>query len=315
MGRFKVVVTDQVFPDVDVERELLASVDADLVVADGTAEGVVAQARDADALLNTYLPVDADLIAQLERCRIIARYGIGVDNIDIEAAEKSGIVVTNVPDYCVEEVALHTAALLLALLRKVVEGDRLVRQGKWGIDELRPMRRVGELTVGLVGYGRIARRVGDIVRVLGADLLVYDPYVTAGPDGPRLVELDELLAGSDAISVHAPLTPQTRGLIGERELALMPDSAVLVNTSRGPLIAFDALEAALRRGDIAAAALDVFEAEPPDAQRVREVPNLVATPHSAFYSEEALRESQRKAATQIVKVLSGQDPDYRVQPS
>lgn len=312
MSRFKVVVSDQVFPSVDIERSLLADIDAELVVAEGDVTAVLSVAADADAVLNTYLAWDADAISRLERCRIIARYGIGVDNIDLEAAKEAGIVVTNVPDYSVEEVAVHALALILATLRKVPWVDRRVREGAWSIDEFRPIRRLSTLTVGMLGFGRIGRRLAAALEAMGAQLIVYDPYLAPGPDLPELVDLDGLLARTDILSVHAPLTPETRGIIAADSLGRMKQGAILVNTSRGPLVDLDALCDALKEGRLAAAALDVFDREPLDLARIEGVPNLITTPHMAYYSEEALEESQRKAATQVVKVLTGQEPDYRV---
>src|SRR5579875_1576454 len=269
---YRVVLTDQVFPSVDTERELLATIDATLEVASGERAQILQAAAGADAILTTYYPLDRAFIEGLERCRVIARYGIGVDNIDLAAAAERGIVVTNVPDYCIEEVGAHTVALVLALLRRVPAGAAIVAAGGWGIEGVRPIRRLSTLVLGLVGTGRIGRWV----------------------------------AGA-----HGPLTEATRGLIGTDELARMKRSAVLVNTSRGPLVQFGALRAALEAGEIAGAALDVFETEPPTLPSPA-VPNLLATPHMAFYSEEALAESQVKAATQVVKVLSGEPPDYPV---
>lgn len=312
MARFKVVVSDQVFPTVDLERAMLAEIDGELQVADGDMENVLAVAHDADAILNTYLPWTEDAIGQLERCKIIARYGIGVDNVDLEAAKRAGIVVTNVPDYSVQEVAAHALALMLASLRKVHVADRLVRSGGWSIDSFRPIRRLSELTVGFLGFGRIARRLAESVATLEMDMIVHDPYVSPGPGIPRLVELDELLATSDVVSVHAPLTPETRGMIGTDAIGRMKRTAVLVNTSRGPLVELDAVTAALRQGELAGAALDVFDREPLEPARIEGVPNLIVTPHMAYYSEEALQESQRKATTQVVKVLTGDTPDYQV---
>jgi len=309
---FKVVVTDQVFPDVQNERRLLAEIGADLEVADGTPEDALARGRDADALLNTYLSFDADAFAQLPKCRIIARYGIGVDNVDITAARNAGIVVTNVPDYCVEEVASHALALLLALLRRVPEGHARVRDGGWGLEGLRPIQRLSQVTVGLVGFGRIARRLADSLRVLGCQLVVHDPFLEPSVDIPPLVSLEELLRTSDAVSVHAPLTPETTGLFNAETLALMPDHAVLVNTSRGPLVVLEDIVDALRAGRLRAAGLDVLPTEPPEPQSVRDVPNLLLTPHMGYYSEQAIAESQQKAATQVIKVLTGQRPDYPV---
>ena len=311
--RFKVVVTDQVFPSVETETVLLAGIGARLHVADGTVAGVAALAADADALLNTYLPVTEDLLAQVPRCRIVARYGIGTDNVDLAAARRRGVIVTNVPDYSVEEVAVHTLGLLLSLLRRLPEAARLVSGGGWGLDGLRPIRRVSGLRVGLVGFGRIARLLASYLAPLGCEVVVHDPYVSPGPDVPPLVALPDLLATCDAVSLHAPLTPQTRGLIGAAELAAMKPGAVLLNTARGPLVDVDALIAALRAGKPRAAALDVLDAEPPAPGRIPAgLANLIVTPHMAYYSEDSIAESQRKAATQVIKVLTGGQPDYPV---
>ncbi|MEX1125828.1 MAG: C-terminal binding protein [Acidimicrobiia bacterium] len=312
MTTYKVVVSDQVFPSVEVERKLLGDIDAELTVASGDVEAVLATAADADAILNTYLPWTADSISRLEKCRIIARYGIGFDNVDLKAAADAGIVVTNVPDYSVEEVATHALALILASLRKVVVANDSVRSGTWGIDNFRPIRRLSTLTVGLVGYGRIARRIAAPLEALGARIIAHDPYLQPGPDLPPLLELGALLAEADIISLHLPLTDETRGIIGASALAGTKPGAILVNTSRGPLVDLDALAAALKEGHLGAAGLDVFDVEPLDPRRVIDVPNLIVSPHMAYYSEEALEESQRKAVTQVIKVLTGEKPDYQV---
>jgi D-3-phosphoglycerate dehydrogenase / 2-oxoglutarate reductase len=311
VARYRVVVTDQVFPSVELERRLLADIDAELEVASGDRDEVLARAEGADALLNTYFPVDADAVERLPKCRIIARYGIGVDNIDLDAARQRGVVVTNVPDYCVEEVAAHAVAMTLSLLRRIPEGQAVVSDGGWGIDRLRPIKRLSETTVGVVGLGRIGRRVAELFRAFGAEVVGHDPFVTKLP-GVTLRELDDLLETSDAVLLHCPLMPETRGLINAERLARMPAHAVLVNTSRGPLVVLDDLLDALRKQTIRAAGLDVFEEEPVTAARLSDVPGLLATPHMAFYSDAALAESQTKAATQIIKVLTGERPDYQV---
>jgi D-3-phosphoglycerate dehydrogenase / 2-oxoglutarate reductase len=308
---FNVVVTDQVFPSVDLEREKLAEIGATLTVASGTRDEVLEQAREADALLNTYFSFDAEALGRLERCRIIARYGIGVDNIDLDTARDRGIIVTNVPDYCVEEVAAHTTAMILSLIRRLPEGHEVLMRGGWGVDELRPMKRLSDVTVGLVGLGRIGRATAAMLSATGVRIIGSDPYVTEA-DGIEITDFEKVLATSDAVSLHSPLTPETRGMIGAAELAMMQPDAVIVNASRGPLIVMADLIAALRARTIRAAGLDVFEVEPPDPAQLRDVPGLLATPHSAFYSEAALKESQTKAVTQVIRVLKGEDPVYRV---
>jgi D-3-phosphoglycerate dehydrogenase len=312
MTKYKVVVSDQVFPSVEIERGLLAGIDAELTVASGGIDDVLEIAADADAILNTYVAWDADAIGRLEKCRIIARYGIGFDNVDLGAASEAGIVVTNVPDYSVEEVATHALALILATLRKVVSADESVRSGTWNVDNFRPIRRLSTLTVGLVGYGRIARRIAAPLAALGARIIAHDPYLEPGPDLPPLLGLEEVLAEADIVSLHLPLTDETRGFINAERIAGMKPGAILVNTSRGPLVDLGSLTDALVDGRLSGAGLDVFDIEPLDAGRIEGIPNLIATPHMAYYSEEALAESQTKAATQVIKVLSGESPDYQV---
>jgi D-3-phosphoglycerate dehydrogenase len=312
MTKYKVVVSDQVFPSVEIERGLLAEIDAELTVASGAVDDVLKVAADADAILNTYLPWDADSIERLKKCRIIARYGIGFDNVDLGAASKAGMVVTNVPDYSVEEVATHALALILATLRKVVAADTSVRLGTWSVDNFRPIRRLSTLTVGLVGYGRIARQIAAPLAALGAHIIAHDPYLEPGPDLPPLLSLEEVLTEADIVSLHLPLTDETRGFINAERIAGMKSGAILVNTSRGPLVDLGSLTDALVDGRLSGAGLDVFDIEPLDPSRIEGIPNLIATPHMAYYSEEALAESQTKAATQVIKVLTGESPDYQV---
>lgn len=309
MAQYRVVLTDKVFPETRIEEAILKDVGATLEIPEGDRNAVIDQARHADALLNTYMPLDRDAIMGLTRCKIIARYGIGVDNIDLAAAREAGILVTNVPDYCVEEVATHSLAMMLALIRRIPEGDRAVRAGEWGVQTVSPIRRMSELTVGVIGLGRIGKKVADAVRHLGAQVLAYDPIV--GPtSGVGLVELPALLSRSDVVTLHCPLTPGTRGLIGREQFEAMRAQAVLVNTSRGGLVVQRDLINALREGQIAGAALDVFEEEPPNPHELASTPGLILTPHVAFYSDAAIAESQRKAATQVARALTGRSPEY-----
>jgi D-3-phosphoglycerate dehydrogenase len=313
----KVIVTDQVFPALDVERRILHAIDADLeVLSDSSPDSIKANARDADAILTTYAPISADIIASLQRCKVIARYGIGVDNIDLQAARDRGIAVTNVPDYCVEEVADHAIALLLTLARKITIGNRVVRGGGWSISDLRPVLRLRGRTLGLIGFGHIGRAVSVRALVLGLNVTVFDPLL---PDNAfedlevsRATELGGVLSSSDFVSIHAPLTDTTRGMIDSAAIDRMPSGAVLINTSRGPIVNTAAVVRALRSGHLGGAGLDVFDTEPPDADVLKGVENLVATPHSAFYSEQSIEESQTKAAEAILAVLQGKEPRYRI---
>lgn len=310
MPEFRVVITDQVFPDVDVEREMFQAAGGELVVARDRAEALEL-IKDADAVLTTYMPLDAAAIATIGKAKIIARYGIGVDNLDLAAARAAGIAVTNVPDYCLEEVATHTVALMLMLVRHIPQGMASVAAGEWGVGTLGAVHRLSALTVGLLGYGRIGRRVAAAVAALGGRVIVHDPYVTK-IDGAELVTDAELFSRANVLSVHCPLTPETRGIVNKSTLSALPPASCLVNTSRGPVAVLADVVAALRDGTLAAAALDVLDPEPPEAAVLADVPNLVVTPHAAFLSVEAIRESQRKAAAQVLHRLRGEPLDYEV---
>jgi len=315
MSQPKVVITDYVFPSLEIEHAVLGAVNAEIVAMQATSEDqLLGAVADADALLVCYAPVTRRVIERLTRCRIIARYGIGVDNVDVDAASARGIVVTNVPDYCVDEVSDHTIALLLACARKVPFLDRRVHGDRWEARDAMPMRRVRGQVLGLVGFGKIPRRVADKAHPLGLEILAFDPFVgdpemTAHHVGK--VSLDVLLARSDFVSVHTPLTPETRGMIGEAALRAMKPTAYLINTARGPLVAEAALTRALREGWIAGAALDVLETEPPGPDHpLRRLDNVILTPHVAFYSEESVQDLQRKAAEEVRRVLAGESPRY-----
>ncbi len=319
MPAFKVVITDHVFPSLEIEHALLGAIGAEVVSMQATsAEDLLGAAADADALLVCYAPVTRRVIERLGRCRIIARYGIGVDNVDVNAATARGIVVTNVPDYCIDEVSDHALTLLLACVRKVPFLDRRVRAGAWDARDAVPMHRLRGRVLGLVGFGQIPRRLAEKARALGLELLGFDPYVGA-EEMTRYhtakAPLEELLARADFVSVHAPLMTETRGMIGEAELRAMKPTAYLINTARGPIVAEEALIRALRERWIAGAALDVLETEPPPRESaLRALETIILTPHVAFYSEESVQELQRKAAENVVRVLSGDAPRYPVNP-
>ncbi|HET6297512.1 MAG TPA: C-terminal binding protein [Kribbella sp.] len=307
----KVLLTDQAFPDTDLERGLLAEAGHTLIVAP-SADDVQRLAPEADAILNALAPIGEDLIKKMTKARIIARYGIGIDNIDVDAAANNGIIVTNVPDYCVEEVASHAVAMALMLLRNLSKADEAARSGLWGVGSVRPLRRISTLTVGLLGFGRIGKLVATSMASFGTGILVHDPYAKKIPEPFQAVGLNDLLTRSDILFLHAPLTPETRGIINAETLAQLPSGAIVINAARGPLIVLHDLVASLRAGRLKGAALDTFPVEPLDPTLVADVPNLLLSPHTAFYSEEAMRESQVKATQQVIKVLAGEPADYPI---
>ena len=283
-----------------------------------TAEAILEVARQADAVMVTYAKITGDMIRAFERCQSIGRFGIGVDNIDIDAATQAGIVVTYVPDYCVDEVSDHAMALLLALARKVTFGNRLVQAGRWEMPAVVPIHRLRGRTLGLVGFGKIPRLLAPKAQAFGMKVVAFDPFVldqaVAGLD-VELVDLDQLLARADFVSVHAPLTPETHHMFDGDAFARMKPEALLINTARGPLVDVQALAVALDAGQLAGAALDVLPEEPPPADlAVIDRDNVILTPHTAFYSEEALLDLQTKAAEDVARVLSGETPRYPVNP-
>ena len=310
--RVKVVVTDYVWDSLEVEQQTLAGIANLVALQTKTPAEFLPEAEDCDALLNTYAgPITAEVMAQMPRCKIIARYGIGVDTIDLAAATEAGIIVTNNPSYCIEEVAEHTLALLLACARKVSFYDRLVRAGRWEVPPGKPLFRLAGRTLGLVGFGNIARAVAARAAAFGMRVLYVDPFVQPGQfDAPgEKKELDELLAESDFISVHPPLIPETRGMMNDQAFGRMKPTAFLINCARGPIVDTDALVRALDAGRIAGCALDTTDPEPlPDPHPLRGRDNVILTPHAAWYSEQAMVGLQAGAPQEVRRVLSGEWP-------
>jgi D-3-phosphoglycerate dehydrogenase len=312
MGAARVVITDTVFPSLEPERAVLAGL-AEVELAPSKDEATLREvAAEADALLNCYAPLSADLIRSLRRCRLIARYGIGVDTVDLGAATSAGIMVTNVPDYCIDEVSDHALAVMLALARGLVRAMPATRAGTWDLAVVRPLHRLRGQTLALIGFGRIGRAVAAKAVPLGLRILAHDPYLT--PDairagGAEPADLPTVLQEADILSIHAPLTAKTRRLVDAAALEQMKPSAFLVNTARGALVDTHALTAALKAGRLAGAALDVLENEPPpDDLELLRLPNVLVTPHAAFYTEESLVESQTRAAEEVARVLRGERP-------
>ncbi len=313
-GERNAVITDCDHATVDPEREVLGEAGVAVRLEQcRTSEDVAGAAAEADALLVQYAQVDDAALAALERVRVVVRYGVGVDTIDVEAAERRGVWVCNVPDYGTQEVSDHALALLLSLARGVARQDREVRAGRWDVNAVRPLRRLSSLTLGVVGLGRIGAALARKAQAVGFDVVGHDPRGL--PDelrelGVREAGLDELWGAVDAVSLHLPLTPDTRHLLGDEALGRLRPGALVVNTSRGALVDGAALLRALEDGRVGGAGLDVLEHEPPgdDERGLVTHERVIATPHSAWYSEESELAMKTDAAREVVRVLQGERP-------
>ena len=314
---FRVVVTDHAFPSLDSERTVLEPLGAVIDDVQCRDAGELARhVRDADALLVQFAPIDATVLEAAARCRVVVRYGIGVDNVDLEAASRLGVPVSNVPDYALDEVADHAMALLLTAARKLPAVAAAVREGRWQLSPERPLRSLSGMTLGLAGFGAIGRRVAARARAFGLRVRACDPFVSDAvldEAGVERADFRELLATSDAISVHLPLTDKTRGLFGADAFGTLQPGALFVNTSRGGVVDTAALVAALDDGRVGFAGLDVLEVEPPasDAAIVHH-PRALVTSHCAWYTEEALDRLKRHAAAEVARALRGEPLSYQV---
>lgn len=311
MSELRALITDHGFPNLRHEESILGAADIELVVAQcKTPDEVIAAAKDADALLVQWAPVNAAVIAALTRCKVIVRYGIGVDNVDLAAAKARGIAVCNIPDYGVHEVAEHAVSLALALARQLPQIDARLRSGTWKIVPDRPMPSLREMTFATAGFGRIARSAHAMMRGFDGKRIAYDPFVpkdVMAMEGVEKVEIDDLFTRADILSLHLPLIPETKHFVNAARLAEMKKTAIIVNTARGPLIDTVALAQALHDGVIASAGLDVFETEPfPADHPLRDAPRTLITSHVAWYSESSIPRLQKLAAEEIVRGLRGE---------
>ena len=318
---FKVLITDYVWPSVEPERAVLAQAGAELVVAPDSGEDTLASmARDVDGIMTCFAQVTDRVLRTADRCVVVGRFGVGVDNIAVDTATELGMAVTYVPDYCVDEVSDHVMGLLLTWNRRIALLDRSVKTTGWGSVPLtmRMMRLRGK-KLGILGFGRIGRAVCAKAQPFGFDVLASDPYVTeeaAAQQGARLVDMQTLLRESDFVTLHSPLTTETTNLISKAELQIMKPEAFLINAARGPLIDEDALYDALVHGQIAGAGVDVMvDAVPPSDHPLFKLDNFLVTPHVAFFSQEATLELEERAAGEVARVLQGQMPDNLVNPA
>ncbi|SEQ09221.1 C-terminal binding protein [Basfia succiniciproducens] len=311
----KIVVIEPGYLNYEEEKRVLAKYDAEFVVIPlGSSQTkIIKEIQDADAIMVREAKVNAELISMAAQCKVIVRYGVGVDNIDLAAAKKKGIYVANVPDYGSIDVAEHAIALLFAITRRIVKRDVDVRKGKWGIGQLEPMYRIEGKTLGLIGFGRIAREFFRKTRGIGfTQVLVSDPVLTneeAKQLGIKKVEIDELCQQADFISLHAPLLPQTHHLINARRLTLMKPTTALVNCGRGGLIDETALYQTLKANRLFAAGLDTFEQEPVSPNNpLLKLDNVICSDHTAWYTAESVIELQHKAALEVLRVFDGEQP-------
>ena len=309
----KIAITDYSFPDLGIEEGILRPAGYEVVAwkEKRTAAELPQLVADADAVITQFAPVNADVIASMRQAKVIVRYGIGVDNVDLEAAKARGIPVCNVPDYCIDEVADQTLAFLLATTRQVVTNCVRNREGKWGLaTSLDQMRALRDLTVGIVGFGRIGREVVARLRAFKCKVLVHDPVVKAGEieqAGAKPVALRELLSQTDVISLHCPSTANTRGMLNRDSLAITRRGVILINVARGDLVDSAALTEALQSGHVSAAALDVFAPEPiPADHPILKMDNVIVASHIASCSVPAVRKLRETAANLAAKALRGE---------
>ena len=308
MSKFKVVLTDNIFPDLDIENEMLSKIDAKLVEVTDLAT-LADEVKDADAVINTYAQMTPEIINGMEKCKLIIRNGIGVNTIDTEACNAKGIMIANIPTYCIEEVATHAISLMLTLNRKIFQYNASVRSGVWDVKVGNPIQSTVGATLGLVGFGRIPRLINDRAQALGMKVLAFDPFLNAdqvAETGATKAEMDQILAESDFISIHSPLTPDTRGMFNYDAFQKMKDDAYLINTARGPIVNEPDLVRALEEGIIGGAGLDVLMEDKGHTEHpLYAFDNVIITPHAGWYSETSIIRRRTQTVDSVIEVLNG----------
>jgi len=313
-NKFKIVITEYDFKDVEIEKKTLEELDCEIVETHSDDEEVIIrECANADALLIEFAPITEKVINSLNKCRVISRYGIGVDTVDLNAAKSKGILVCNVPDYCLEEVAEHCLALILSSGRKIVNLSNSVKKGIWDVTGVgRPIYNFKDSILGIIGFGKIPQSLYSKVLPLFKNILVYDPYVKEEFIKEKNINISsfyKILRNSDFISINCPLNDDTYHMFDEREFQTMRLNSFIVNTSRGGIINTEALYKALVNGQIAGAALDVLEKEPPGMDlELLKLDNVIITPHAGWYSETSIEELKYKTALNVLKVLKGEEP-------
>jgi len=307
-------MTDSIFPDLNIERSELEKIGAELILASNSLpEKLAEEGRDSDAIINVYAQVPAEVINKLSKCKVIVRTGIGVNTIDVEAATKRSIMVANVPDYCLEEVADHTFSLFLACQRKICFLNNRIKNGNWNVNEAKPINRLKDRVFGLLGFGNIAKRVAVRAQAFNMKVLAFDPFMDKEIFAESCVEktddLNQLITQADYLSLHLPLTKDTKNILDADKFKRMKRTAIIINTSRGGLINEQDLYEALVNNTIAGAGLDVLNEEPPTFPiKLAELDNVILTPHAAFYSEEAMPELRKRAVQEVIRTLTEGQP-------
>ncbi|MBH60273.1 MAG: hydroxyacid dehydrogenase [Dehalococcoidia bacterium] len=310
----KIVISDYAWPNIDIEKDYFKSKSIDLDVSSGK-EDLIDKIKDADGLLFCFQDIDETVLRSAKNLKAAQRYGIGVDNINIKVATELGIVVSNIPDYCIDEVSDHALSMILAINRMIVPDSKMVKLGKWNdVKKSNRVFRLSDATLGVVGFGRIGRRLANKAKALGLNVIAYDPYINEEVyDGVKLVSFDQVISSSDILSLHVPLTEETNHLISYKELEKMKENTILINVSRGGLIDEKALSEYLKSGKVRGVGLDVMEDHNPSSTNpLFEYENVIVTPHTAFFSQESSEELQIRSCEQLYGVLNGKKPKFLI---
>jgi len=309
-SEYRVVITDCDHGSIREEKEEFDRIGAELILAQvREEEELIRVGKEADGLINQYALLTRRVFENLPKCKVVARYGVGVDSIDLRAATDLGIIIAFVPDYCIDEVASHAVAMILTLTRKTAFFDRKVKSSQWDFRPGTPIHRIQGKTLGLIGCGKIGFEVAKRISAFGVKVMAFDPYIQRAGEKIELTDLETVLTKSDFISIHCPLNESTRHLVGEQEFKKMERKPFLINTSRGPIVDEKALIQALEEGRISGAGLDVLETEPPSSKNpMLKMENVILSPHVGFYSEESISELKRRTAKSVSDVLRGMWP-------
>tara|TARA_B100000575_G_scaffold158124_1_gene126291 strand:- start:112 stop:1083 length:972 start_codon:yes stop_codon:yes gene_type:complete len=311
----KVVISDYVWPNIDIETNFFKDKNINLVVSKNKSD-LKEQIADADGLLFCFETIDEEILKLGKKLKVAQRYGIGVDNIDIDVATQLGIVVANIPDYCIDEVSDHAISMILSLNRVLHRDSDLVKAGKWNeVKKDKRVYRLSEATLGLLGYGRIGKRISQKALSFGLNVIAYDPYIKQEDvDGVKIYDLNQVLSQSDIISLHLPLTKETHHIINYEQFNFMKDNSILINVSRGGLINEEALIKNLSNGKIRGVGLDVIESTIDKSNKLFDFDNVIITPHTAFFSQESSEELQLRSSEQLYNTLIGIKPKFLINP-